>query len=163
MATAKKGAAKKPAAKKGAAKKGAAKKPAAKKPAEKKVAAKTVQGRKVTAEVKRKGSTKADKGCVRLDIGGGQVVDLCVAPKKKAKKEDMSVTSAEQPKSIPYPVFDRAEKTKPATPYPVFDRAEERRPTTPYPVFGRAEETKPTPYPVFGRAPSKGVRRRRSR
>jgi hypothetical protein len=151
MATAKKGAAKKP-----AAKKGAAKKPAAKKPAAKKIAAKTVQGRKVTAEVKKKGAKKDDKGCVRVDIGGGRVVDLCVAPKKKAKKAE-GEAAAEKKASMPRVMREftgfRRPKSAFAGPRSLNVRTLDASDTLEMPAVRGS-----TLFPV---RPSKGVRRRR--
>jgi hypothetical protein len=97
MAAAKKSA-KKKSAKKPAAKK-AAKKPAAKKAAKK--VKKTVNGRAVTAEIKSKGSRKAAKGCSRVDIGGGNVVELCVAPPKRKKASEEMMASLPEPGSAP--------------------------------------------------------------
>lgn len=87
MATAKKAASKKASSKKGSSKK---------KGSVKGVAKKTVAGRKVTAELKQKGSAKRFKGCVRLDVGGGKVVDLCVSKTTKKKGPKIPAISQEE-------------------------------------------------------------------
>ena len=79
------------------AKKAASKKASSKKKGSAKgVAKKTVAGRKVTAELKQKGSAKKFKGCVRLDVGGGKVVDLCVSKPAKKKGPKAPAISQEE-------------------------------------------------------------------